>query len=79
MEALFLISELADDPGMEALLVLPSSRCIELPDGDLSPADLAMAIWLQYADLLRCANRQRLVLRFHSFYCYMNRTLDPRH
>jgi hypothetical protein len=29
MEALLHISELADDPGMEALLVLASKRCIE--------------------------------------------------
>jgi hypothetical protein len=76
MEALFHISELADDSGMEALLVLASKRCIELPDGDLCPADVAMAIWLQDPDLLRRANCQRVVLRFQSFYCYMNRTLE---
>lgn len=76
MEALFHISELADDPGMEALLVLASKRCIDLPEGELSPADVAMAIWLQDPDLLRRANCQRVVLRFQSFYCYMNRTLE---
>ncbi|AMV35284.1 hypothetical protein VN12_24375 [Pirellula sp. SH-Sr6A] len=76
MEALFHISELADDSGMEDLLVLASKRCIELPDGDLSPADLALAVWLQDPDLLRRANCQRVVQRFQSFYCYMNRTLE---
>jgi len=76
IEALFHISELADDSGMEALLVLASKRCIELPEGELSPADLALAIWLQDPDLLRRANCQRVVLRFQSFYCYMNRTLE---
>ncbi len=46
MEALFFISELADDPGMEALLVPAINGCIDLLYGELSPADLALAIWL---------------------------------
>ncbi len=53
IEALFHVSEVANDQGMEALLLVASKTGIELPDGDLSPADLAMHIWLYDPDLLR--------------------------
>ena len=76
IEALFHVSEVANDQGMEALLVVASKNGIDLPDGDLTPADLALLIWLYDPDLLRRANCERIVLRFQSFYCFMNRTLE---
>ena len=76
IEALFHVSEVANDQGMEALLVAASKTGIELPEGDLTPADLALLIWLYDPDLLRRANCERIVLRFQSFYCFMNRTLE---
>jgi len=76
IEALFHVSEVANDQGMEALLVVASKTGIELPEGDLTPADLALLIWLYDPDLLRRANCERIVLRFQSFYCFMNRTLE---
>jgi hypothetical protein len=76
IEALFHVSEVANDQGMEALLLVASKSGIELPDGDLSPADLAMHIWLYDPDLLRRANCERIVIHFQSFYCYMNKTLE---
>jgi len=76
IEALFHISEVANDQGMEALLVVASKNGIELPEGALTPADLALLIWLYDPDLLRRANCERIVLRFQSFFCFMNRTLE---
>ena len=38
IEALFHVSEVANDQGMEALLLVASKSGIELPDGDLSPS-----------------------------------------
>ena len=76
IEALFHVSEVANDQAMEALLVVASKTGIELPEGDLTPADLALLIWLYDPDLLRRANCERIVLRFQSFYCFMNRTLE---
>ena len=68
IEALFHVSEVANDQGMEALLVVASKTGIELPEGDLTPADLALLIWLYDPDLLRRANCERIVRRFQSFY-----------
>jgi hypothetical protein len=76
IEALFQISEVSNDQGMEALLLVASKTGIELPEGDLTPADLALLIWLHDPDQLRRANCERIVLRFQSFYCFMNRTLE---
>ena len=76
IEALFHISEVANDQGMEALLLVASKTGIELSEGDLTPADLALLIWLNDPDQLRRANCERIVLRFQSFYCFMNRTLE---
>jgi hypothetical protein len=76
IEALFHISEVANDQGMEALLLVASKTGIDLPEGDLTPADLALLIWLNDPDQLRRANCERIVLRFQSFYCFMNRTLE---
>ncbi len=76
IEALFHISEVSNDQGMEALLLVASKSGIELPEGNLTPADLALLIWLNDPDQLRRANCERIVLRFQSFYCYMNRTLE---
>jgi hypothetical protein len=76
IEALFHISEVSNDQGMEALLLVASKTGIELPEGDLTPADLALLIWLNDPDRLRRANCERIVLRFQSFYCFMNRTLE---
>ncbi len=76
IEALFHISEVANDQGMEALLLVASKSGFELPEGDLTPADLALLIWLNDPDQLRRANCERIVLRFQSFYCFMNRTLE---
>lgn len=76
IEALFHISEVANDQGMEALLLVASKSGLELPEGDLTPADLALLIWLNDPDQLRRANCERIVLRFQSFYCFMNRTLE---
>ena len=64
IEALFHVSEVANDQGMEALLLVVSKSGIELPEGDLTPADLALLIWLNDPDLLRRANCERIVLRF---------------
>ena len=76
IEALFHVSEIANDQGMDSLLVAASKTGIELPEGDLTAADLALLIWMHDPDLLRRTACERLVLRFQSFYCYMNRTLD---
>ncbi len=76
IEALFHISEVSNDQGMEALLLVASKSGIELPEGNLTPSDLALLIWLNDPDQLRRANCERIVLRFQSFYCYMNRTLE---
>ena len=75
IEALSHISETANDQSMESLLLVASKTGIELPEGDLTPADVALLVWLHDPDLLRRANCERIVLRFQSFYCYMNRTL----
>jgi hypothetical protein len=76
IEALFHISEVSNDQGMEALLLVASNTGIELSEGDLTPADLALLIWLNDPDQLRRANCERIVLRFQSFYCFMNSTLE---
>ncbi len=76
IEALFHISEVSNDQGMEALLLVASKAGIELPEGDLTPADLALLIWMNAPDLLRRANCERIVHRFQSFYCFMNRMLE---
>jgi hypothetical protein len=75
IEALFHISETANDQSMESLLLVATKTGIELPEGDITPADVALLVWLHNPDLLRRANCERNVLRFQSFYCYMNRTL----
>ncbi len=76
IEALFHISEVANDQGIEALLLVASKLGIELPEGDLTPADLKLLIRLNDPDQLRRANCERIVLRFQSFYCFMKRTLE---
>jgi hypothetical protein len=76
IEALFQVREVANDQGMEALLLVAVKNGIELPDEDFSAADLAMHIWLADPDLLRRANCERIVTQFQSFYCYMNRTFE---
>ena len=73
---MFHISDVFNDQGMEALLLIVSKNGLELPDGDLTPADLALQLWLSDPDQLRRANCERIVLRFQSFYCFMNRTLE---
>ncbi len=79
IEALYHVSELANDPAMASLLLLASKNGIQIPDDDITSADLALLVWMQEPDLLRRANCERIVLRFQSFYCYMNRTLKaPR-
>lgn len=52
IEALFHISKVSNDQGMEALLLVASKTGIKLPEGDLTPADLALLIWLNDPD--RC-------------------------
>ena len=37
---------------------------------------LALLIWLIDPDLLRRTNCERIVVRFQSFYCFMNSTLQ---
>jgi hypothetical protein len=76
IEALFHISETANDQSMESLLLVATKTGIELPEGDITPADVALLVWLHDPDLLRRANCERIVLRSQSFYCYMNRTLE---
>ncbi len=44
IEALFHLSELANNQGMDALLLVASKNGIELPEGDLTPADIALMI-----------------------------------
>ena len=67
IEALFHVSEVANDQGMEALLLVASKNSIDLPDGDFTPADLALLIWLYDPDLLRRANCERITVeRFSS-------------
>ncbi len=67
IEALFHISEVFNEEGIEALLLVASKTGIELPEGDFTPADLELLIWLNNPDQLRRANCERIVLRFQSF------------
>lgn len=76
VEALFLIDEMANERGMEALLLAASKVRLELPDGDLSEADVAMHMWLHHPDVLRRANCERIVLRVQTFRYFINKTLE---
>lgn len=74
VEALFHIDEMANEHGMEALLLAASKVGLELPEGQLSEADLAMHMWLYHPDLLRRANCERIVLRVQTFRYFSNKT-----
>lgn len=76
VEALFLIDEMANEHSMEALLLAASKARLELPEGDLSEADIAMHMWLHHPDVLRRANCERIVLRVQTFRYFINKTLE---
>ena len=76
VEALFHIDEMANEDGMEALLLVASKEGLELPEGQLSEADVAMHMWLYHPDLLRRANCERIVLRVQTFRYFFNKTFE---
>ena len=57
--------------------ILAASKVrLELPEGDLSEADVAMHMWLHPPDVLRRANCERIVLRVQTFRYFINKTLE---
>ncbi|MCM2370710.1 hypothetical protein [Aporhodopirellula aestuarii] len=78
IEAQFHIDEVANDRGMESLILAYSKAGIPLPtDDELTPADLAMRTWMSHPELLRRSNYQRIATSQRSFRHYMNRHEKP--
>ena len=78
IEAQFHIDEVANDQGMEALILAYSKAGIPLPDDEqLTPVDLAMRTWIAYPDLLRRSNYERITTSQRSFRHYLNRHQKP--
>lgn len=78
IEAQFHIDEVANDRGMESLILAYSKAGIPLPTNDeLTPADLAMRTWMIHPELLRRSNYERIATSQRSFRHYMNRHEKP--
>ena len=78
IEAQFHIDEVANDRGMESLILAYSKAGIPLPtDDELTPADLAMRTWMQHPEILRRSNYERIATSQRSFRHYLNRHEKP--
>lgn len=78
IEAQFHIDEMATDQGMEALLLASSKAGVSIPDDEqLTPADLALRLWMSQPELLRRANYERIATSQRSFRHYLNRHQRP--
>ena len=76
LEGFFHANELNNDKGMESLLSTASKKGVAIPDGDLTPADLALFLWMVQPGLVRRANCERIIHRFQSFQYYQNELGD---
>ncbi len=76
VEALFFIQEISDDEHFEQLHELAEANTIETQD-DVSPADLALTLWLHDPELLKRPHAEVLLLKPKSFMYFMSDKKAP--
>lgn len=68
LDALYLVDEMATDEGMDALVEVARARGVALPeDVDLSPADVAVLLWLDDPDACLRKHAELQITRAKSF------------
>lgn len=73
LDALFLIDEMSDEEGMEALITAAIQENLELESGDdHSPADVAVQVWLEDREILERHHALKFFKRPKSFVYYQS-------
>ncbi len=79
VDALFLIQEMANEDQYQELCDLAEQNDIQMPeDGECSPADLALALWIKDPELLKRPHAEVMVLKPKSFLYFQSEKDAPK-
>lgn len=74
VNALYLVSEMATEPGMDDLLDIAQEHGIELTNGsDPTPADVAVEMWLKHPELLEEKHGEQFIFHPRSMESFQGR------